>query len=305
MPFLIFVIAFGLNYYKDDLKYIEAVKYASESPKIAYDLDNSNSNQELSYVPYIESFTTLEVSTKDIGLSLSVKNKKNDSEKEAGEELVKESNAFDIQLLGVKDHYLWEFSYQNYQGLYITDDVDALDNSLNHADAWSYGFSMTRFLNREFDPKKSFLNLDKDKISNWSWVFGAHFTKNKLYSNDGLIPDIFKASFAKIQDIREIETTNLGLDFGATGLYTNGNWYISALLTYGILYQQQELKGLETPKQDRSATLFHLLFNTGYRFYDHHTIGLNIYTLANTIFVEDSTFNVQRTMISVYWKSFF
>jgi hypothetical protein len=304
MPLLIFILALSSPFYNDKIKGIDYYSYFIQSPRIEYTikaLDESDSFEELKYTPHVGSFTGLSVGTKLASISIAFQN-----ENEADSD-VEESDLFDIQISSVYQNFLWNIYYQNYQGLYLTDsnEIDEdIANNFEKANSFSYGFGIKYFGREGFSAKNSQSSYSKKKVTDWSWLVGTYYNRNRLYSDDSLIPIEYQGEYDQISTLTAIESINYGVDFGLTGMFTLGGFYTSALLSLGYNLQQQSFDGIDAKTRDHTTTSANASLEVGYD-WKNAAIGVNSDIQTISAPVKNAKFDQHRTLINLYYKYFF
>ena len=302
MALALLTLAILLGVYGDKSKKLENFSFEIQSPEIKYDLrslDEKNDEVEkrLLYVPNVHSFTALSIGTEFTDITLTTQNNDKDKANKG------KSKVFDIQVLGYKKNYLWEAYYQNYQGLYITEDTTSSD--LPSANAWSYGVSVKQFFSKKFDLKKSISNFSYSKKSGRSWIRGLYFNKNKLFSSEGLVPSEYTENFDQLIGLNGIETTNLGFEFGAGGIFNYQNFFSTGLLTAGYQLQEQRYDGITDSPRTITTTSLNVLIGFGYNFNKNHSIGIEGRARTITIPLKDVNYLQGRSISSLYYKFYF
>lgn len=302
MGLLIIIIATSLTIFRGDIKGLEFYSIELDNPRISYELnvkdENNNNLDELKYEPNVHNFTGVSIGNKYGSIFLSAQGQ----EEEKSE--VEASKLFDIQFMGYYKDYLWETYYQNYQGLYITD-TNFIANSLPKVNSWSYGVSIKHFTRKDFSLKDSVGNFSKNKKSDWSWLRGLYLNKSRLFSSDTLIPDQYADNFNQLIGLKALETSNLGIEGGISGLYTYKRFFLSGLISLGWHIQKQEFSGIET--KDRTVTQVgsSSLIGLGFDFENGGSLGLQGRTQNITIPVKNAEYTQSRLITSIYYKYFF
>ena len=65
-------------------------------------------------------------------------------------QLCEESDLFDLQLSGAYDNYLWDLYYQNYIGIYVTDQDNIAEANLPRVNSFSYGLGFKYFFSDNY-----------------------------------------------------------------------------------------------------------------------------------------------------------
>jgi len=227
MLLIIIVLATLGGIYRDDIKSIESYGIFMQRPNLEYELktedDAGNTLNNLKYKPHLSSFIGFSVGIKEIELALSIQNE------DENNSYAKESDLFDVQLMGTFDNHLWELYYQNYQGLYITNSI-LLDSELPKANSLSYGFNMKYFTKDKYFADHSIANFSITKTTDWTYLLGLNIDKSKLFSDDGLIPTQYESNFTQLKGLQSISTTNIGLSGGITGMYINDTGFFGCYI---------------------------------------------------------------------------
>ena len=290
--FFVSIVTF-FNVYKSPIEGLKYYTLEISTPSIQYELkpeqDTLSSNNIINYKPNVHSFSGVSFGTDYGALTLMVQNNDEDKKEFGATKVV------DLQIIGNKKNFLWEAFYQNYQGLYITD--SDFSNDLPTADSWSYGVSIKQFFRKGFNLKKSFRNSTGVKESNWSWVRGLYFSKNKLFSSDGLIPAEFEVNFPQITGLNGIETTNLGLDFGIGGTYVYKGFFTTSMLTIGYQLQEQFYDGITDSKKTQTQNATSILFGFGYDFTKNHSAGFETRSASIDIPFKDVEYRQERSCL--------
>lgn len=301
MPILLVLLAITAGIYRDDIKGIDSYSFSVQNPAIIYELrtldENNNTKEELNYIPNVSSFTGLSFSKGPIELSVVYQNR-DDNKK-----IAEESELFDIQLMGTFNKHLWQIYYQNYHGLYITDN-DIVTADLPRVNAYSYGASMKHFTRDGYIVDRSYSNFMLEKETNWSPFVGAFINRSSLYTNENLIPSLYQANFSELDGIRAINSFNLGISGGITGMYFHEGFYISGSFSYNVQYQQQEFFGIEDPTREVTSNGSEGLGEVGYQ-WDRNTAGLQIRIRSINAPVKNAEFRQSTTLSQVYYKYFF
>jgi hypothetical protein len=304
MSILIIVIATCLTVFRGSIKGLDFYSIDLENPKISYELktkDSDNNNLDtLNYEPNVNGFTGVSLGNEYGSVFLSIQNKENE---ESNNE-VDSSKLFDLQFMGHFKNHLWEVNYQNYQGLYITDS-DLIGSNLPKANSWSYGASVKHFSKDNFSVKQSIGNFSKNKISDWSWLQGIYVNKSRLFSSDTLIPTQYESSFDQLKGLKALETTNIGIDGGISGMYTIKQFFMTGLISAGLHLQKQEFSGIET--QDRTVTQIStsVLMGLGYDQKNGGSWGVQVRSQSINIPVKNAEYTQSRLATSLYYKYFF
>lgn len=300
MPILLaLILGFTLSSYKKELKgTLESFSVFSQHPRVGYELKNKDTDAKLNYEPNVHSFTGVSVSTDLIGLSLAYQ------EVDEDKEHIEPSNLFDIQIFGKYKNHMWEVFYQNYQGLFISENK-VLENNLESANSWTYGFGVKKFLRSSYKMSDSFGDFAKKKKSNWTPVMGVFINKSRLSREEGLIPGEFSTDFDQLYGLTALETTSLGLEFGLTGLYEFNGFFIGGLFSVGQQIQQQNFSGID--EEDRTVNPFNLFIyaDAGYEWGEGHSVGFMTRAYSSNIPVKNSEYNLSRALIGFYYKYFF
>lgn len=301
MPLLIIFIAVTVTAYRDSIKGFDSYSFFTQNPSISYELkatnEQNNSLNELNFIPHISSFTGFSVSKGQLEFSLIFQNQ--DQEKKG----VRESELFDIQLMGTFNKHLWEIYYQNYHGLYVTDG-DVPTNDLPRANSFSYGASMKHFFRDGYIVDRSFGNFMLEKETNWSPFVGAFISKSSLYSSQNLIPDNYVSNFSQLEGVNAINSFNVGTNFGLTGMVTRYGFFAAALFAFNIQYQQQELFGIDSPIREVTSNGIDANIDLGYG-WNKNTAGLQLRTRALVTPVKNAELTQSTSLVQVYYKYFF
>lgn len=302
MLLVIIILAFTVPFYHEDIKGINNYSYYIQRPEIKYILKHNEKNtqyDELVYKPHISGFSGISASNKNLTLALAFQNEDENNKN------IEESDLFDIQLSGVRKNYLWEIYYQNYQGIYINDkDEDINETNLPRANSYSYGLGFKKFTRDNYTLEKSLASYSKQKQTNWSYLWGSFLNQSKIYSNSTLIPQEYEASFNQLKGLTSLKSSNLGFEVGISGMYTYKGLYISSLITTGMTFQKQEFSGLDTKQRALTTRNTSLTLDFGHD-WKHSAIGVN--SITQTIFapIKNAEFEQSRLQIMFYYKYFF
>lgn len=301
--FLALLGAALLFHFKGDKPdWFNSLSFYVEAPSIEYELatqdDDGNELDTLTYTPIVSNFNGFAVDTKWIGFALSIQNS------ESEYELFEESKLLDLQFFGTYKRFEWEVYYQNYQGLYITQEDEVAIGSRPAADSYSYGAALRYFVDEDFDPNVSFGSIQSKKITDGSWMVGVYGNHQLLESRTGLIPSEFQNNFDQLFGLTEFETTSLGIDGGYGGMYRGDWYYVTGFLTIGFQLQEQDFNGID--QEDRIvsglATSTHLEF--GYPL-KHGVIGVRAKNSTLDIPIKNARFSQMRTQGRFFYKHYY
>jgi hypothetical protein len=302
MNFLIILIGTCLTIFRGDIKDLDFYSFEIENPNISYELKTKDKNDDyldqLNYEPNVHSFTGVSIGNKYGAIFLSSQNE----EKEKSH--VKASKLFDIQFMGHVKNYLWELNYQNYQGLYITDsEIEGSD--LPTANSWSYGISIKHFSKKDFSLKDSIGNFSKNKKTDWSWIQGIYINKSRLFSSDTLIPTQYELRFEQLAGLKSLETSNIGIDGGISGMFTYKQFFMTGLISMGLHLQKQEFSGIDA--EDRTVTQLgsSVLLGLGYDRVTGGSFGVQVRSQSIAIPVKNAEYTQSRLSTSLHYKYFF
>ena len=302
MGIIFATIAIYLTFYSDDIKGLKSYSIFSERPNLSYRLTTkyagNNELKTLTYTPNTMSFSGMSFANEQFGIAISTEASSTETEG------IKPTEVLDIQFQGSLDNKLVEIYYQNYQNLYISDS-NLIGNSLPKADSWAYGIGVKHFTKENFELNKSYSNNSHHKKSDWSWLHGASISKAKLFSNAGLIPYAFAENFQQLKDLKGIETTSLGYEFGITGLYAYKGFFVSALLDIGIQLQKQEFFGLDQRSRELTDSTISLFFEAGYITKKRNSFGLKLAGNTAEFPIKNASFTYSRSLTTMYYKYFF
>lgn len=301
MPLILILTALGLTLFRSDIKTLDSYALTIQNPTISYELEAqdsaSNSFNQLKYIPHISSFTGITIATKQVEFGISFQN--NDEDKE----FAQESKLLDLQLMGTFNKHLWQVYYQNYQGLYITD--SSVENSNQpRANSYAWGGEMTHFTRNGYIVDRSLGNFMLEKETNWSALFNLSFSKARLSSERGLIPDQFKNNFNQLAGLTAFETQNLGLGTGITGMYTYAGIHLSALVGLGMIYQEQFFSGIDQSRRTLTTQYTQIISDIGFTG-KKNSFGLQLRVRNYTIPVKNATYSQTNGLSMFYYKYFF
>ncbi|MEE2671475.1 MAG: DUF4421 family protein [Bdellovibrionota bacterium] len=298
-------IATLIHFNQEKLEFVEGQSLFFEAPNISYELaiDSDTDGLEedkdkLSYEPVISGFQGMAVKTKWLTFSLAVQ-QKDDKLKD-----FEESRLFDFQVFGLYKNFHWELYYQNYQGLYITQDDIVADDNLPKANSYSYGASIHHFSNDDFNLSESFSSVQKKKKSAGSWLYGLSLNRSQLRADGGLIPEEFAASFDQLYGLKEFNTASMAVHGGYGGLYTFYDFFITGLISIGYQAQDQRFSGLEQDNRVVTGFSNFVHFEYGYQ-WDNKVLGLFARVNNSTIPVKNAEFELTRTHVRIYYKYFY
>lgn len=304
MTLLLVILAICSPFYNDKIKGIDYYSFFIQSPKVEYSikpLNKKDNFETLKYTPHVGAFTGVSVGTKLASLSIAFQN---EDEKDTD---VEESDLFDIQLSSVYQNFLWNIYYQNYSGLYLTEDEDIdqdIENNFKKANSFAYGLGVKYFTKEGYSARNSLGSYTKNKITDWSWLVGTYYNRNRLYSSDSLIPSEYQDDYNQISTLTAIESINYGVDFGITGMLTLGQFYASSLFSFGANFQQQYYDGIDTSTRDHTTHSVNVALDIGHD-WKNAALGVSADLQAITAPVKDVEFTQSRSLVNIYYKYFF
>lgn len=296
------VFALNSEFYK-----LKSISLNSTTPVINYKLhsdNDQNNNQEdiLEFTPNTQNFLGLTLGFKYFDISLNTKA----SNTEKKEEILPRSEVFDLQFIGLYNDILWELYYQNYGKLFVFNDSDLAKDPDAFANTYSYGVNLKKFTRKDFNASHSLMHLQFKKETNWSWVHGISFNRNKIWSNskDGLVPSQYSSKFSEIAGLSGIETTALGYDFGITGIYAWRYFYINGMINLGVQALSQHFEGIDEDDRYITDSLNSAMVELGARAKNVMVLGFQIRTQVQRIPIKNVDFEQQRSMVSIFFKYF-
>lgn len=303
MIFALLLLGVTLNYYSESFNHIDSYRTSIYSPKNSFKLKKKDSNdktlEELLYEPKVPSYSGVTLSAYNISLSAAYQNPKSEND------VIEESEVFDIQLSGVFSKIKWDLYYQNYHGLYISENQNIDESNEKVASSYSYGLNLYYFTKDGYNPQQSLGDYNYKKKTDWSWVHGIFYNNTKLYSSKGLIPFEYRNEFSQLYGLTAIQSHNYGYNFGFSGMF-NADWfYASMLFSYGLQFQNQNLEGLDEKERQLSAQNLRMLFDVGTSFIKHQTFGVNFYSHVTSHPIKDTNLEGITSNFEFYYKWYF
>lgn len=279
------------------------------SPRIEYNLrditgEGEEFNEELNYLSNNRSYYNLGLSFDALTISLSAKTSANESEDNS----LNETSGLDLQLFGLHKKMLWQVFYQNYFGLFISpsDTIDERASNDFTANTYTYGGSITLFNRDNFDPRDSFGFFELRKKTSWSLYQKIKIVRQRLWSNNGLVPEEQSSSnFDQVRDLRAIETDGLGYEFGAIGTWSPNFFYITFQFGIGPMLYRQEVEGIEQEERYLSDTNSSVILDFGFTDQENKVLFIHTRIEGSNVPVKNVSYYRSRTESSLMFKYYF
>lgn len=321
--FLIFIaLATTLGIYGDDIKphaktiQVESMNFSYGNPSLNYSFESHEKNgksEQLEYAPEVNSYAGIEVTANGLSLGLTITDGQTHSDKD-DPDYRPASKVFDIQLLGVRQKYIWNAFYQNYSGFYLENASHNVQNAFtsnNIGQKDSFALSSERAGAGVLFATDDSVNLEyllgstsKLKETGNTWVYGLNINTGRIKSNGTIIPEYLNSSFKDMVNIEAIESQTINLEGGWLGQKVWGNYYLNGMFTMSMGKQNQRLMNGNTITRQEATSGSTLTFDTGYRF-DDSSLGFAFFTVSQTAVVEVVDMRSSRMTTQFYYRYYF
>lgn len=302
MILLYALLGWSLALFEDTPKYLNSFSVYAETPQINYQLvelgEKRKQLSKLQYRPVVNSFQGMSFATPyfSVGYGFQVENKKNED--------LKASNLYDFQIYDYLGNFIWEVYYQDYEGLYISEDKILTTTNLPLADSTSYGLELRYFTDKSFSAEESFSNFSNNKKTNWSMAYGGYLDFSELSSSEGLIPQDYETVFNQLVGLKSIQSMALGAEVGYGGLYKYKSFFFSAYGALGIALQSQRFKGIDQEDRVVSGGGIKAFIEPGFDG-KWGSISLAIKASGYAIPVKNTQFERTRSVVALNYKHFY
>lgn len=300
------ILLFISNASANSLLTLQAVYIGQQESRIKYVLKDTPSegpetNEQLHYLPNSKNLLTLGLSFNDFAISLTT-----DIAGYALEEVeLEETNSLDVQLFIERGNYLWQLFYQNYLGLYIQKEDQLDSKATDRANSYSYGLGFSYYSNDRFKIKHAFSTFEFKKMTSWSLVHSVKAVKQKLWSNNGLVPTSLSADFEQLEGLKSIESAGLAYDFGVIGTYATKSFFATAQLGIGMILSQQSVTGIDQADRYISASSLNSILDFGINTSGRTILALQIFFESTDNPVRFATYSRNRTISTLFFKYYF
>ncbi len=299
MPLLLIISAITIGFLGNKVNFLTDYSFEVQNPKIEFELKSNNENTESIYfIPNMSSFSKLGFGNKFLDFSITVPNEDREEADVDATQLV------DIQLQGTRNKIQWEIYYQNYHDLYINNEKK-IENGLTTAHIHNYGLGLRYFINDDFSAIHSFGNIAFKKKTNWSWLTGIHYSRSRLHSSLGLIPETYVSQYNDLSGITALDISSTQIELGLASMLASNSIFLSSLVSLGLNLQEQNYEGIDVKNSQTTNSSLQIKLNLGTALGKRHTAGIDVQVNTENIAVKNSSFIKYRSLISLYYKHYF
>ncbi len=281
------------------------VKLGASTPSFKFSLKSNETKEKAEFSPATASKTGLSVSYKNFGLSLA---NQNPLEKKYIDKYGK-TNATDFQLRFF-GKLTYELTYQYYKGFYLT-------NTKAIAPADSTSYIKRPDINAINVGATVYWDIDEDEFlqaiafdQNGQQLKAAtgrslllHVSDSTIQAGSALLPSTAHSNFPGLSYLKNVDRRQVIIGGSYGGIYPWDEWYVAALVSLGIGYNQSELvnSGIQNETNNSVGTIGTFRFSIG-RSGKTHGFGLNTFTEDVTSNYSYGEVNSTRTEVSLFYS---
>lgn len=276
-------------------KYLESVEYKFLHPSTDIDLYNNESDENLTYTPNTNNSFGLDINFKNISLGATFR------DPESEQINTKKSRYNDYRFKTIIKNGMLELYYLKYKGFKIG---SSEKNELKDITARSYGINYTFFIDPTVKAAKNLGNFEYDKKTTWGSFITLAYAKNKLNSDESLVPEGKESDFESFTGLRSFDQDALSAIYGIAGTFVYRNFYAQGSLGIGINLSKVEYKGTDLDSALNTGSAGRSYFNLGYKF-KKSLFGIEASLISASDRQGDTDLTLKRIDTNFYYHYFF
>lgn len=295
MGLLVIAIAalFALNSEKakeHDFENISLFKYA---PYVNYNF-STDSGEEFEISPTQSSVSGLSVRHKSMTYAFGYEEEDNSN--------LEKTTFFDIQLATDFDKVLVTAYYQNYQGFYFNEGGLINLNNKQDISSVSYGINLRYFTKNNYNLGQSILSDKKNRVANGSWFHSTYLNSTTLKNASTLFE---RAGFEELSGLKQMNTVNLGYEYGYTRTFHLWWLRLTGLLSLGYNIHNIHLEKPNSSNQLNGAFSTSFFLDLGLLDLRSHSVGIFSKYINMSFRHEDIEISQRRASVTAYYRYFF